>query len=437
MKSFFRITCNLLFFISLLIVVSNCSSGNKPEQLQEKTGWEFYSQRAEIAPHHWVESDIRYDGEPTLALSGEGKEYANGSWSKTIDVTSEAYYEFVTHFKTENVRQLDRSVMAQVEWLGVDGKRKGFLEFPGFRAQQIDDEWYEIRQVYQVPLEAVKAKTDLIFRWDAMGSVYFGETTIKEIPPPAPRPVRLATIFHRPEDTSSPLENLNQFKKYIDIAGEQKADIVCLPEGITVVGIEKSYLEVAESVPGLTTDFLSALAKEHHMYIVAGLYEREGPVVYNTAVLLGRDGTIQGKYRKTSLPTGEILSGLTPGDSFPVFETDFGKIGIMICWDVFFPEPARMLAYNGAEIIFLPIWGGDLTLAKARAIENQVYLVSSSYDMKTGVFDKTGHLLVDANEENPVVMTEVDLNKRKLWVGDGEFRNKIFREITSSKSIKY
>ena len=249
--------------------------------------------------------------------------------------------------------------------------------------------------------------------------------------------VRLGAIHHQPKNTSSPQENLEQFENFINIAGEQKADIVCLPEGITVAGTGKTYIEVSETIPGPSTEFLGKLARKHNMYIVAGIYEREGPVVYNTAILLGRNGELEGKYRKVALPREEIDGGITPGEDFPVFDTDFGKIGMMICWDVFFPEPARMLALNGAEVIFMPIWGGNITLSKARAIENQIYLVSSTYSMKTGVFDKNGELVVEGTEENPVVVVEVDLNKRNLIHFLGEFRNRIQREMPGTKAIDY
>ena len=109
------------------------------------------------------------------------------------------------------------------------------------------------------------------------------------------------------------------------------------------------------------------IAKKYNLYIVAGIYEKDGDTVYNTAVLISRTGEYAGKYRKVCLPREEIQGGITPGKSLPVFDTDFGRIGLMICWDVFFPEPARTLAHKGAEVIFLPIWGGNLTLAKARA----------------------------------------------------------------------
>ena len=85
--------------------------------------------------------------------------------------------------------------------------------------------------------------------------------------------------------------------------------------------------------------------------------------------------------------------GLTPGSDYPVFRTDFGTVGLMICYDVFFADPARALALKGAEMILMPIWGGDETLAKARAIENKVFLVASGYDYPTYVMDPDGERL--------------------------------------------
>jgi predicted amidohydrolase len=152
-------------------------------------------------------------------------------------------------------------------------------------------------------------------------------------------------------------------------------------------------------------------------------------------VLIDRKGEVAGKYHKVSLPREEIEGGVTPGDDLPVFDTDFGKIGMMICWDVTFPEAARTLAFQGAEVIFLPIWGGHLILAKARALENQVYLVSSTYDMKTAVFDQEGEIIKEATEEDPVIVVEVDLNKKKYWPWLGDFKGRIKREVPSKKAL--
>ncbi|MCK4855389.1 MAG: carbon-nitrogen hydrolase family protein, partial [Bacteroidales bacterium] len=107
------------------------------------------------------------------------------------------------------------------------------------------------------------------------------------------------------------------------------------------------------------------------------------------------------------------------------------------CWDLQFPEVARMLTLQGAEVIFMPIWGGNLILARARAIENQIYLVSSSYGMKTGMFNLEGKLIAEATDESPVAVVTVDLNKQMLWPWLGDLKNRIPREIPGSKMIAY
>ena len=135
-----------------------------------------------------------------------------------------------------------------------------------------------------------------------------------------------------------------------------------------------------------------------------------------------------------SLPREEIDGGITPGDAFPTFATDFGRVGIMICWDVTFPEAARALAMDGAEVILMPIWGGNTTLTRARAIENQVYVVSSSYDMESGVFDLEGALAAQATEENPVAVLEVDLGAKKDWPWLGDLKNRIPREMPPTRA---
>ena len=137
-------------------------------------------------------------------------------------------------------------------------------------------------------------------------------------------------------------------------------------------------------------------------------------------MLIDRAGNVEGKYRKVYLPREEIEAGLTPGNDYPVFRTDFGTVGLMICYDVFFADPARALATKGAEVILMPIWGGDETLAKARAIENKVFLVASGYDHPTYIMDPDGEMLSVAKNRGAAATATVDLNKRYVdqWLGD-------------------
>lgn len=102
---------------------------------------------------------------------------------------------------------------------------------------------------------------------------------------------------------------------------------------------------------------------------------------------------------------------------------------MMICWDSQYPDPSRALALAGAEIILLPIWGGDETLAKARAIENHVFLAASGYDHPTYILDPEGKSLARAPERGSIAVATVDLNRRYLdpWLGD--MRARFMKEL--------
>ena len=330
----------------------------------------------------------------------------------------------------------NRHILAKVIWIDKEGKQAELPEYPATELETDAIGWSVIQGTYQAPTDAVSAKLELIFRWSPHGSVVFRDTSFTETVSPESRDVTIATIHFRPRNSSSARDNLVKFAEFIHQASKLNADIVCLPEGITLVGTGNNYLDSSEPVPGPTTEFMGETARKHGLYIVANIYEKENEALYNTSILLDREGRLAGKYRKVSLPREEIEGGLSPGDSFNVFETDFGRIGLMTCWDVFYPVPARTLAMKGAEIIFLPIWGGNIDLAKARAIENQVYLVSSSYDMKTGIFDHEGNLIAEGTEENPVAVKTLDLNKRTLWPWLGDFRSRIPREKPPTETGK-
>lgn len=238
-------------------------------------------------------------------------------------------------------------------------------------------------------------------------------------------------------------KNLDKAVKMIGEAAKKGAQIVCLPELFSSLYFpkEKESSVQAEPIPGPTSERLSKIAKQNKVVIVSGsIYEKDDDKSYNTSVVFDENGKIVGKYRKVHIPQDSGFyeqDYFDAGNSYHVFDTKYGKIGVLICFDQWYPEPARVSKLMGADIIFYPTAIGTINgveqtegnwqeawenVQKGHAIANSVIVATANRVGTEGdtnfwggsfVVDQFGKTLVHADDTEGVYMATCDLNLAK------------------------
>jgi N-carbamoylputrescine amidase len=249
--------------------------------------------------------------------------------------------------------------------------------------------------------------------------------------------------------SSEPSENLSNAERLVREAAGRGAKIICLQEMFATQYFcqveDHKYFQFAEEIPGPSTERLGKVAKELEVVIIAPLFERRAAGLYhNTAAILDADGRYLGKYRKMHIPDDPLFYEkfyFTPGDlGFKSWETKFAKIGVLICWDQWYPEGARLTAMSGAEILFYPTaigWHPSEkneygirqhssweTIQRSHAIANGCYVAApnrTGHEAPDGgdgiefwgqsfVADPSGQIIAKAStDQEEVLIAEVDL----------------------------
>lgn len=196
----------------------------------------------------------------------------------------------------------------------------------------------------------------------------------------------------------SPQRNLDSAERLVRAAAAKGAEIICLQEMCSTLYFCRSenpeLFRYAEEIPGGTTERFAALAKELGVVIILPLFERRAPgLFHNTVAILDADGRYLGKYRKMHIPEDPGFHEkfyFTPGDlGYPVWDTAFGRIGVLICWDQWFPEAARLAAMQGAKILFYPTaigWLAEEKQALGTAQHNAWETVQKGHAVANGCF---------------------------------------------------
>jgi N-carbamoylputrescine amidase len=245
---------------------------------------------------------------------------------------------------------------------------------------------------------------------------------------------------------TEPAENLARASERIEEAGGRGAQVVCLPELFQSQYFcqreDVAYFDLAEAVPGPTTEALGKVAKKAGVVVIAPLFERRAAGVYhNTAAILDADGTVAGVYRKMHIPDDPAYYEkfyFTPGDlGFKAFDTKAGRLATLICWDQWYPEGARLAALHGACILFYPTaigWHPAEKASNGEAQRDSWRTIQRGHAIANGIYvaavNRVGH-------ENPsggdglefwgtsflcdpqgVVIAEASTNKEEILYGD-------------------
>jgi N-carbamoylputrescine amidase len=204
-----------------------------------------------------------------------------------------------------------------------------------------------------------------------------------------------------------PEQNFEKAVSLVRQAAKAGAQIVCLPELFRTQYFcqteDHANFQLAEPIPGPSSERLSRLAEELEVVIIASLFEKRAEGLYhNTAAVLDADGTYLGKYRKMHIPDDPLFYEkfyFTPGDlGFKVFETAFARVGVLICWDQWFPEAARLTAMHGADMLFYPTaigWHPSEKSEYGKAQHESWELIQRSHAVANGCYvcsvNRTGH----------------------------------------------
>lgn len=257
-----------------------------------------------------------------------------------------------------------------------------------------------------------------------------------------------------------PDENLERSLDFIKQAADDGANVICLPELFRSQYFCQSenidFFELAETIPGPSTEAVGKIAKEKKIVVIVPVFEKRAMGVYhNSAVVINSDGEISGHYRKMHIPDDPAFYEkfyFTPGDlGFKAFDTKFGKLGTLICWDQWYPEGARLTALQGASILFYPTaigWHPSekeehgkqqfeswRTVQRGHAVANGVYVAAANriglekqtedsdgieFWGSSFIADPQGVVIAEASEDKEeIIIAEVDLKRieyiRRNW----------------------
>lgn len=334
------------------------------------------------------------DGRMALTARGNGRQECFGFLRHRVRLQAGKTYRLRVRLRTQGLVDLNHHLVHGVFAPGWND---------GIFAYRQSGEWVTGEARFPGPERDLEGEVRLYLRFSAEGQVWWEHVSLEECEPIPPRLARIAVSWG--------YNTREGWGRWLDAVGQHKADLALLPEffhlsapgGLNQPGV----LLDSEPPDGPSAALLAAKARQWGMYTCGTFIERRGDLLYNSAPLFDRKGDLLGVYSKNNVYEPELDQGVTPGIGYPVFQTDFAQVGITICYDSWFPEVYRLLAYQGAELVLLPNAGYYPHLLPARAADNGIWVAVSSANCMAGVWEPGGALAGDPAPNPTTTFTTV------------------------------
>jgi len=327
-------------------------------------GWTLAAPNPVLAPKVRLVAGEGALRQRLLAAEGNGRKECFGILKYPVKLAAGKTYRLRVRFRFEGLDDVNRHL---VHGVFASGFNDGVFEY---RKQGA---WVVGEARFPGPAAAAAGELRMVFRHTAQGKVWWSGVSLQECEPIKPRLVKIAVC--------SGGGDRKRWEKFLDTAGQKRCDVALMGE----------FFEDGIHVPdGPTMQFMAQKARQWKMYVSGTIRLKRGELIYNSAPLYDRTGKLVGLYDKVMLYDPELDDGTTCGDRVPVFEADFGTVGIMTCYDSWHPSVAKLLALKGAELILFPSAGYYVQLMHARAADNGVVIAASS-GSPCGVWDGGGN----------------------------------------------
>ena len=315
--------------------------------------------------------------------------------------------------------------------------------------EQVDTQILRFQRCLSPEQDDVSLTLRFTLRWSTKGSSTWSlprieEISIDKIPNHMLQSIKIAVVTGKNNQRQGPFrtidDNISFYAPLCEAASQEDPSLIVLPEIALQWGIKGSPIDLAVPVAGPETEVFADIARRYQLRIMLGMLERDDDAVYNSAVLINPNGQVDGLYRKVHLAVGgEIESGILPGEGFPVFETEIGRIGCNICMDSSVTESSRMVGLNGADFLLLPIMGDHRAwqpglrvfdpgrfrgIMQTRAMDNQVCMVVAVNRTEGScIIDRLGNVLAWNHGEKEFIQAIINISDGYRPASKGCFRS--------------